>query len=95
MNSRIISGIIALAYIALGYFADGGETAFRIGMALILPMACIWFSDAMGSYTGVGLGKGAITSATPGCMVAFGGWLLLLLPVVGGLILYLLGIGEP
>ena len=36
----------------------------------------------MGGYTGVGMGRGAITSTTPGCLIAFGGWLILLLPPV-------------
>ena len=36
----------------------------------------------MGGYTGAGMGCGAITSTTPGCLVVFGGWLLLLLPLI-------------
>ena len=82
MTSRIISGLIALAYLVGAYVSDGIETAWKVGLFLILPLACIWFSDTMGGYTGVGMGRGAITSTTPGCLVAFGGWLLLLLPLI-------------
>ena len=82
MISRIISGLIALAYLVGAYVSDGLETAWKVGLFLILPLACIWFSDAMGGYTGVGSGRGAITSTTPGCLAAFGGWLLLLLPLI-------------
>ncbi|MGA1790198.1 MAG: hypothetical protein ACMUIM_01830 [bacterium] len=42
----------------------------------------IWFSDMLGGYTGIGLGHVPITRTTPGCFVAFGGWLLLFLPVI-------------
>lgn len=82
MKSNILSGIVALAYLVGAYVTAGGETTFKLGIFLILPLSCIWFSDAMGGYTGVGMGRGAITSTTPGCLVAFGGWLLLLLPVI-------------
>lgn len=89
MKSRLISGIIGLVYLVGAYLAFDGETAFKVGIFLILPLACIWFSDAMGGYTGVGMGRGAITSTTPGCLVAFGGWLLLFLPVIVGVIVAL------
>ncbi|MBN1270334.1 MAG: hypothetical protein JXB04_12155 [Kiritimatiellae bacterium] len=93
MKSRSISGIIALVYLAVAYLADGPELTWRVAIFLVLPLACIWFSDAMGGYTGVGFGRGAITSTTPGCFVAFGGWLLLLLPVIAGLIMWIRGNG--
>ncbi len=91
MKSRILSGIIAVAYLVGAYFAADAETMWKVGLFLILPLACIWFSDAMGGYTGVGMGRGAITSTTPGCLVAFGGWLLLLLPVIIATVMALSG----
>jgi hypothetical protein len=33
--------MIAAAYLGIAYFSDGGETAFRVGMFLILFRACI------------------------------------------------------
>jgi hypothetical protein len=82
MKSGFLSGIIALIYLVGAHLTTDGETTFKVAMFLILPLSCIWFRDAMGGYTGVGMGRGAITSTTPGCIVAFGGWLLLLLPVI-------------
>jgi uncharacterized membrane protein YoaT (DUF817 family) len=81
MISRILSAIIAVGYLLVAYFAGGGEVAFKFGIFLVLPLACIWFSDAMGSFTGVMRGQ-AVTTKTPGRLVAFGGWLLLILPVI-------------
>ena len=89
MISRILSAIIVVAYIATAYFTDGGETAFRVGMFFILPIACIWFGDSMGDYVGGTMRGQYISSTTPGCMVIAGGWLLLLLPAIIGLISYI------
>ena len=89
MISRTLSAVIAIAYIATAYFTDGGETAFRVGMFLILPIACIWYGDSMGDYVGGTMRGQYISSSTPGCMVIAGGWLLLLLPAIIGLISYI------
>ena len=65
----------------------GGDRAVaRVHVAAyyILPLACIWFADGMGSYTGRWSWLFGLTSmqSTPGDAVALGGWLLLLLPIV-------------
>jgi hypothetical protein len=89
MISRTLSAVIAIAYIATAYFTDGGETAFRAGMFLILPIACIWFGDSMGGYVGGTMRGQYISSSTPGCLVVAGGWLLLILPAAIGLISFI------
>ena len=81
MKGRVISGVIAVGYLVTAYLAGGWGLTWRVALFLNLPLACIWFSEAMGGYTG-GTGRGAITGTTPGCFVAFGGWLLLSLPVI-------------
>ncbi len=90
MKSMVVSGIIAICYLLCGYFSGGPALALRVATALIFPLACIWFSDAMGAYTGM-MGKVSITSTTPGCFVAAGGWLLLLLPLFIGLTMWISG----
>jgi hypothetical protein len=82
MKSRILSLIIAALYLAFAYHAEGGALVLRMTGFLVLPLACIWFSEEMGGYTGVGFGRGAITEPSSGCFVAFAGWLLLLLPLL-------------
>jgi hypothetical protein len=87
MKSKIISGIIATAYLIIAFAAGGGELALRLFIFLLLPLACIWFSEAMGGYTGfICFSKPFITEETPGCIVALGGWLLLSVPLIIGLI---------
>ncbi len=88
MIGRSISLVIAVAYLVAAYLGNGAETAFKTGMFLILPLACIWFSDAMGSFTGVMRGQ-YVNATTPGCLVAFGGWLLLAMPLIVGVIVFL------
>lgn len=92
MIGRTFSGGVVLAYLIFAWFGGGGEALFKMAIFLIFPLACIWFSEAIGDYTGsTGFGKPAITQTTPGCLVAAGGWFLLLLPVVAVCIAYLTG----
>jgi hypothetical protein len=79
-KGKTIAIIIACFYLIAGLVI--GER-LRVALFLILPLACIFFSDAMGGYTGMSrLGAGPwITKTTPGCFVAFVGWLLLLFPL--------------
>ncbi len=91
MKSKAISGSIALAYLTSAGFAGGGELTGIVAISLILPLACIWFSEALGEMTGVRFGHAAVTRPTPSCLVAFGGWLLLSLPLVFGLVTILGG----
>jgi len=76
MISRLLSIVLAVVYLVSAYSSAGGKAAFQVGRFLILPLACIWFGEAMGDFTGV-----SIQRTTPGCFVVLGGWLLLLLPV--------------
>ena len=80
--------MIAVAYLFAAYALGGGEFAFRMWIYLILPLACIWFSDAMGRHTGPYSLSFWITKTTPGGFVAFGGWVLLLLPGIFLLVAY-------
>jgi len=84
-RARIISLIIACIYIIMAFFV--GETGFWIYVLgyLILPLACIWFGDEMGGYTG--FWRGIPLRQTPGGFIRFMGWVLLLLPTVIGIIL--------
>ena len=79
-KNRALSGLLAAIYIVVAAFATGAEAAFQVGMFLILPLGCIWFSEPMGGYVGPAW-RGAITSPTPAVFVCIGGWLLLLLPL--------------
>jgi hypothetical protein len=83
-RNRVFSGVIAGVYLLIALAHGGIELAFIVGISLILPLACIWFAEAMGGYTGVTTNV-AITKASPGLIVCILGWVLLLLPLIIGI----------
>ncbi len=58
MKSRIISATIAVIYLIAAYVTVDAEAIWMIGLYLILPLACIWYSEAVGGYTGLNFGTG-------------------------------------
>lgn len=83
---RIAAGIIALAYLLTAGLALDPAVAGRLAVFLVIPLGFIWFSEAIGDYTGAGFTRSPVTSASPAWMIAIGGWVVLLLPLVFGLI---------
>jgi len=62
----ILSSLVTITYIVLALIFGGGALAFRTGLFAIFPLVCIWFSDAMGAYTGfLPLGDYPITQQSP------------------------------
>lgn len=86
MISRGLSALVALTYLVAALIGGGPVGFVSCALYLLLPLACIWFPDEMGDFTGVIRGH-MVTSESPGCLVAAGGWLLLLLPVIAGAII--------
>jgi hypothetical protein len=80
-TSQRISIVLALIYISVGTFVGNAHGMFCVVLLLILPMACIWYPEEMGGYTGT-CGNGYITNRTPAGMISFIGWLLLLSPLL-------------
>ena len=88
--NRILSVLLAVIYVIGAGMCVGGESAYKVGMFALFPLACIWFSDAMGGFVGQ-TGRGYITTTSPGLMVCIMGWILLLLPILAALISRLVG----
>ena len=86
--NRAASGLVAGGYLVAAAISGGVSTTLMIAVFLLLPLACIWFPDEMGSLAYF---RGLPMDETPGCLVVAGGWLLLLLPVICSLISYLRG----
>ena len=75
---RIASGIVYAVWIGLALHSRGLGQAFKTAAYYLLPMSCIWFSDAMASYTGVFWGRGrAIDAPSNPTFLRWGGWFLL------------------
>lgn len=79
--NRILSLLVAWFYIATAYWLKGGEIACKAVIFSFFPVACIWFSDAVGDYNG-NMGSMPITQLSPGIYVRLLGWVLLLLPII-------------
>jgi hypothetical protein len=84
---KAISSAIGICYIVLGYLGGGAELAFRIFIFLIFPLGFIWFSEAIGNYTGPVTRGAPVTNKSPAFLIALGGWVILLLPIILTLIL--------
>jgi hypothetical protein len=78
--NRALSGLLAVGYVVYAFtnFRFSGAVKFTAG--LLLPLLCIWFSEAMGTYTGW-LYRG-ITSSSPPVLVCVLGWIVLLVPLM-------------
>ncbi len=74
--NRGLSLLVALVYLTAAYLYGTGLDMAKVAVALLLPMACIWFPEALGEYTGT-MRLHAITASTPAFLVCAGGWLLL------------------
>lgn len=82
--ARKISLGIAICYL-IAALIIGGWQLFLIGIvALIWPVAMIWFGDEIGDYLGGfhRIGRPYITKKSPGSLVSFFGWVLLFAPLV-------------
>jgi hypothetical protein len=92
LRSRLLSLIVALLGIVVIFILTRQPVAiFQLGLALILPLACIWFPDELGTLTGIstGLARPQITEPTPGIAVAIGGWILMLTILIAAFVLNL------
>ena len=79
--NRVLSGLLAIGYIIGAFVTAGGEVGFKVFGFVILPLACIWFGEAMGGFTGPS-GSIWITAPSPSIFVCIAGWLLLILPLI-------------
>jgi hypothetical protein len=84
---RVLSASVVLLYLMGAFWVFGIEGVLRVALGVCLPMACIWFPDAMGKAHGpTGAVAPVITMPTPGGMLRIGGWVLLLAPGVTGFV---------
>src|SRR5688500_9884510 len=78
-RGRIIATLIALAYVC-AMFLNAREVTpafMKSALALLFPLALIWFPEQLGGFTGyVGRG-GNIDSPTPSVLISGIGWFLL------------------
>lgn len=79
--SKLLSLAPSAAYLVAALASEDAEVILPVLGFVLLCLACIWFGDEIGDYTGW-IGLRPITARTPGGMIRFVGWLLLPLPAV-------------
>jgi hypothetical protein len=82
MLTKIVSGALGLIYVVAAYLGGGPIASVQVATALVFPLACVWYSEELGSISSGMMGRSYVTSETPGCFVAFFGWVVLLLPCI-------------
>lgn len=80
--SRVLSLVMAAGYLVAAISLGDGEDVLPVLGFVLLSLAFIWFGDEIGDYTGW-IGLRYVSTRTPGAMIRFAGWVLLLLPAVG------------
>lgn len=82
-TGKIISGGIALVYVAVALVVLGPADALETALSCAVPILMIWMPEVMGDYTGWGVLHGRpITRPSPAGLVWVAGWFMLLLPPV-------------
>ena len=85
MTARLVALGIGIAYSVGATLQLEPMVAWRYVAASIIAVSLIWFPEQLGAVKGMGAGRGhlGVDKETPGCMVAFFGWLMLAaIPVV-------------
>ena len=85
MFKRITSLIVAIISLFVAYDGDGLAGVLCAGFYLLLPLACIWYSDEVGPHHHSDAAKQS-THPSLSQIVAFGGWILLSIPILIGII---------
>ena len=81
MFSKLISLFFAVMLVGTAYKNGTQTTAIILGVYSLLPLTCIWFSQAMGGMTGL-ISAVPMRDISQGSIVRIFGWILLLLPFV-------------
>ena len=81
--------LLSLAFSVLSRVFSSDVGPSRILTVCALPLACIWFPDALGSMV-----EGRFASASPRSLVWTLGWILLALPVVVATIFLIAGVNQ-
>jgi hypothetical protein len=79
--SRLLSLVVAAAYVIAAFSSTDGEDLLAVVGFVVVSLACIWFGDELGDYIGW-IELRPITRRSPGVVIRFLGWMLLLLPAV-------------
>lgn len=76
--SRRLAVILSVSYVVAAFAFDGMVTALGMVTYLLVPFACVWWPEGIGSHVSVTSG---FTRESPEILVSAMGWVLLVLPI--------------
>jgi len=80
--SRISSLVIGVVYILFALSSGDLEFILYALIYVVLFVGLIWFGDLFGQLTVLRIGRPSINKTTPGSIVSFGAWIILLIPII-------------
>jgi hypothetical protein len=90
-GNRLLSLIFSLSFIFYCGLVEGSEAAMYATFYVVVPLFIIWFpdyfNDTLDIFRKPLMHRGLTVSKTPRGFMLFGGWLLLLLPLIAQLII--------
>jgi hypothetical protein len=89
MLARLLSLFLVLAYVTGAGVIAGPLSALRMLALVVVPLACVWFPEALGEFTGHSY---TLTKRSPASLVWFLGWVVLVLPLIIATLLWLQGV---
>jgi hypothetical protein len=88
-RSQLVSAAISSIYVIAAFLSIGPVAGLEVLAFCLVPLGCIWFPEAMGDWDGSSL-MTHINASSPRPLVWVLGWVVLLLPLVGGAIVWLM-----
>jgi len=82
--NRSLSLLVVVGYLILsGTYNGAGNESIKAGVCSLIPLCLIWFGEQIGPFTGY-LGRGGnVDIESPGWLVCFMGWFLLVgIPII-------------
>ncbi len=78
---RLLSGLIALGYLAAMWRREGWAGALALMIPLAVPLGMIWYAGSLSRNQGWGWARGRIDKPTPPVAIRALGWIFLLAPL--------------
>jgi hypothetical protein len=87
---RVLAVLIAVGYLVAALVLQDGSTKWLpvLGLALLVPLALIWFPHRIGPASGYTVNRQYVDQPTPPVLISLAGWFFLVgLPLIYFLIL--------
>ena len=88
---RIASLIFVIIWVGLVFYNRGPVSGLRSTLYFFIPLACIWFPEAMATRAGLSLlMRSDVPFASEAVYLRWAGWCLLLMPLIIPLIVWMI-----